>query len=165
MPSVKWRPLCLGLDILISYITMNFMNCRYTTWSLGHCSVIVMLLFTLSQFLGLLLSEINWSNTVRGRCKAVKVLTNIHKGRPIARPIGRRMGRRLWIQHLIDILPLAFIQYLTIWDRVITAFYDINTPSLKKSDCRFAVDNFKRISYHFTVFKCVINSLWPSDVM
>ena len=47
------------------------------------------------------------------RYSAVNFLTNIHKRHPIARPLGRGMGCLLWIQHLIDIMPL--FPQLFIW--------------------------------------------------
>ena len=54
-----------------------------------------------------------------------------HKIHPKARPLRRGMGCLLWIQHLIDILP-QFLQllfwYLTILDRLITAFDCISYP-------------------------------------
>ena len=63
-------------------------------------------------------------NTVRCRYNAVNLFTNIHQRHPIAHPLGRGMGCLLWVHQLIDILPQflqLFMQYLTIWDRVITA--------------------------------------------
>ena len=57
---------------------------------------------------------------------AVNFLTKINKRYPIVRPkLGRGIGCLLWVHHLIDILPQflqLFMQYLTILDRVITAF-------------------------------------------
>ena len=68
-------------------------------------------------------------STVRCRYNAVLFFQIIQKRHPISRPLGRGMGCILWIHHLIYILSeflLSFMQYLTIWDRVITALHCIS---------------------------------------
>ena len=59
--------------------------------------------------------------TVRRRYNAANFLTNIHKRHPIARPLGWGVGCLLWIQHLIDILPVIIYLVFTILDRVLAA--------------------------------------------
>ena len=90
------------------------------------------------------------------RYNAVNFLTNFHKRHPIARPLGRGMWCLLRIQHLIDFLPQflhRFRQYLTRFDRVITALDSISILLVAQTMTTVTINSSCKVTDNLSVFQ------------
>ena len=111
--SAKWRPFCLGLNVLIA--AKNYLNV-ITVFS-GGLAVLTNWGWVQWRYCSVALSHgyISNGDTVETLYNTVNFCWSTHKRHSIARPKGRGMGCLLWVQratYCVDLSQLSSIKYL-----------------------------------------------------